>query len=118
MDYEPCLNNLLRDVEKEWSDIVGVGPDGLPLVPFPLQLSAVEVQQQEQDEELWAQGVELMNEFISDTGGFKHWDGRVSSADYELLKRQLDEGIERFLKCEPRNEEERKEWLKVLPFVD
>ncbi|EQL34987.1 hypothetical protein BDFG_03204 [Blastomyces dermatitidis ATCC 26199] len=40
-------------------------------------------------------GVELMNNFISDTGCFKHWDGRVSDADYELSKRQLADGIAR-----------------------
>ncbi|KAK2752628.1 hypothetical protein FQN55_006741 [Onygenales sp. PD_40] len=118
MDYEPCLSSLLKDVEKSWSEIVGVGPDGSPPVSCPLQFSAAEVQQQEQDEELWAQGVELMNDFISDTGCFKHWDGKVSDAYYELSKRQLAEGIERFLDREARNEEERKMWLKALPFVD
>ncbi|KAK2795791.1 hypothetical protein FQN52_003641 [Onygenales sp. PD_12] len=97
-------------------------PEGLFSGPrqltCPLQFSAAEVQQQEQDEELWAQGVELMNDFISDTGCFKHWDGKVSDADYELSKRQLAEGIERFLDREARNEEEREMWLKALPFVD
>ncbi|OAT14298.1 phosphotransferase enzyme family protein [Blastomyces gilchristii SLH14081] len=64
-------------------------------VPCLLQFSGAEVQQQGQDEELWARGVELMNNFISDTGCFKHWDGRVSDADYELSKRQLADGIAR-----------------------
>ncbi|KAL2361658.1 hypothetical protein RJZ56_005443 [Blastomyces dermatitidis] len=70
-------------------------------VPCLLQFSGAEVQQQGQDEELWARGVELMNNFISDTGCFKHWDGRRG-----------------FLSREARNEEERKAWLKALPFVD
>ncbi|OAT14311.1 hypothetical protein BDBG_17993 [Blastomyces gilchristii SLH14081] len=48
-------------------------------VPCLLQFSGAEVQQQGQDEELWARGVELMNNFISDTGCFKHWDGRTPS---------------------------------------
>lgn len=117
-DYEPYLNNLLRDVEKEWPKIVGENSDGLPLVPCPLQFSAAEAKQQEHDEELWAQGVELMNDFVNETGCFKHWDGRVSNADYELSKRQLAEGIEGFLSREARNEMEREAWLKVLPFVD
>ncbi|OJD24356.1 hypothetical protein ACJ73_04291 [Blastomyces percursus] len=117
-DYEPCLSSLLRDAEKQCSKIVGMGTDGLPLVPCPLHLSAAEIQQQERDEELWAGGVELMNNFISDTGYFKHWDGRVSDVDYELSKRQLAEGIERFLSREARNEDECKAWLNVLPFVD
>ncbi|KKZ63150.1 hypothetical protein EMCG_02527 [[Emmonsia] crescens] len=115
-DYEPCLNSLLRDVEKQWSK--SMGSDRLPLMPCPLHFSAAEIQQQEQDEELWAQGVELMNDFISDTGCFKHWDGRVSDVDYELSKRQLAEGIERFLSREARTEEERKAWISALPFVD
>ncbi|EAS37376.3 phosphotransferase enzyme family protein [Coccidioides immitis RS] len=118
MDYEPCLSSLLRDVEKRWPEIVGIGTDGLPLVPCPLQFSAAEIQEQERDEELWAQGVGLMNDFISDTGCFKHWDGKVSNADYESSKRQLAEGIQRFLGREARNEEECKAWLKALPFVD
>ncbi|KMU77095.1 hypothetical protein CISG_06133 [Coccidioides immitis RMSCC 3703] len=118
MDYEPCLSSLLRDVEKRWPEIVGIGTDGLPLVPCPLQFSAAEIQEQERDEELWAQGVGLMNNFISDTGCFKHWDGKVSNADYESSKRQLAEGIQRFLGREARNEEECKAWLKALPFVD
>jgi hypothetical protein len=105
-------------VEKEWLNIVAVGSDGLPLRPCPLQFSATEIEQQERDEELWAQGVALMDEFIDDTGCFKHWDGRVSDADYELSKKQLNEGIERFLKREARNQGEREAWLKALPFVD
>lgn len=118
MDYEPCLNHLLRDVEKEWPKIVGMGSNGLPLVPCPLHFSAAETEQQEKDEELWAQGVEFMNTFISDTGGFKHWDGRVDNEDYETLKGQLASGIERFLDREARNVEERAAWLEALPFVD
>lgn len=119
MDYEPLLNSLLRDVEKEWTHIVGVGEDGSsPRTPFPLQFSNEEIQQQEQDGELWAQGVELMDAFIGDTGSFKHWDGRVSDIDYERSRKELDDGVRRFLDREARNDEERREWLKALPFVD
>jgi hypothetical protein len=119
MDYEPLLNSLLRDVEKEWAHIVGVGVDGsTPETPFPLQFSDEEIQQQEQDAELWTQGVELMDAFVGDTGCFKHWDGRVTDGDYEKYRRELDEGVKRFLDREARNEEERREWLRVLPFVD
>jgi hypothetical protein len=96
---------------------VGTGSDGLPLMPC-LQFLAAEIEQQEKDEELWAQGVELMNTFISDAGGFKYWDGRVSNEDYETLKDQLASGIERFLDREARNADERVAWLKALPFVD
>ncbi|PYI02398.1 phosphotransferase enzyme family protein [Aspergillus sclerotiicarbonarius CBS 121057] len=119
MDYEPLLNNLLRDVEKEWAHIAAVGGDGIsPGRPFPLHFSDEEIQQQERDGELWAQGVELMDTFVGDTGCFKHWDGRVSNADYERSRRELDEGVKRFLDREARNDEERREWLKALPFVD
>ncbi|KAH9210302.1 phosphotransferase enzyme family protein [Leptodontidium sp. 2 PMI_412] len=118
MDYEPYLNHLLRDVEKEWPKVVGTGSDGLPIMPCPLHFSAAEIKQQEKDEELWALGVNLMNTFISDAGGFKYWDGRVSNEDYETLKDQLASGIERFLDREARNAEERVAWLKALPFVD
>ncbi|KAE8409110.1 phosphotransferase enzyme family protein [Aspergillus pseudonomiae] len=95
MDYEPLLNSLLRDVEKEWPSI-----------------------QQDQDGELWAQGVELMDAFVGDTGCFKHWDGRVSDVDYEKSRTELDEGVKRFLDREARDDEECREWLKALPFVD
>lgn len=118
MDYEPCPNNLLRDVVQEWPKIVGLGPDGNPLIGCPLHFSAAEIARQEEDEELWAQGIELMNTFLSDTGGFKHWEGRVSNEDYDDMKAQLASGIERFLDREARNEEERTAWLKALPFVD
>ena len=119
MDYEPPLNSLLRDVEKEWAHIVGSEGDGnSPSIPFPLQFSDEEIQLQEQDGELWAQGVELMEAFIGDTGCFKHWDGRVSDEDYEKSRRELDEGVKRFLDREARNDEERRQWLKALPFVD
>ncbi|KAK2873745.1 hypothetical protein FQN49_002108 [Arthroderma sp. PD_2] len=110
-DCEPCLNSLLREVKNQWPTIVGEGPDGQPTVPCPLQFSATEVEQQENDVELWAQGVELMNNFISESGCFKHWDGRVDTADYDLSKKQLAEGIEKFLSREARNDEERKAWL-------
>lgn len=119
MDYEPLLNDLLRDVGKEWEHIIGAGgDDSSPGMPFPLQFSDYEIRQQEQDGELWAQGVELMTAFVDDTGCFKHWDGRVSSVDYEKSRRELDEGVKRFLDREARNEEERREWLEALPFVD
>ncbi|RFU32166.1 hypothetical protein B7463_g4187, partial [Scytalidium lignicola] len=91
----------------------GHGSDGCPL-----HFSAAEIEQQEEDEKLWAQGVELMDTFISDAGGFKHWDGRVSDEDYETLKAQLASGIERFLDREAKNAEERAAWLRALPFVD
>lgn len=119
MDYEPLLNDLLRDVEKEWTHIIGSGGAGSSLgMPFPLQFSDREIQQQEQDRELWAQGVALMNTFVDDTGCFKHWDGRVSSVDYGNSRRQLDDGVWIFLDREARNEGERRAWLKALPFVD
>ncbi|PWY76013.1 phosphotransferase enzyme family protein [Aspergillus sclerotioniger CBS 115572] len=119
MDYEPLLNSLLRDVEKEWAHIDAVGNNDIPRgTPFPLRFSDEEIQEQERDGELWAQGVELMDAFVGDTGCFKHWDGRVSDADYERSRKELDEGVERFLDREARNEEERMEWLKSLVFVD
>lgn len=118
MDYEPYLNHLLRDVEKEWLKIMGVGSGRNPLIRCPLHFSAAEIEQQEENEKLWAQGVELMNTFISDAGAFKHWDGRVNNEDYDTLKAQLAGGIERFLDREARNAEERAAWLKALPFVD
>jgi hypothetical protein len=118
MDYEPYLDHLLRDVEKEWPNIVGLGPDGVPLIRCPLHFATAEIEQQEENEKLWAQGVELMNNFICDTGGFRHWDGRVSNEDYETLKAELASGIERFLDREARSVEERAAWLKALPFAD
>ncbi|KAB8201650.1 kinase-like domain-containing protein [Aspergillus parasiticus] len=118
MDYEPCLNSLLRDIQKEWRSIVGQKSDGTPSIPCPLQFSADEVQEQERNEELWVQGVRLMEEFTSDTGCFKHWDGKVNEQDYEPSRRQLDEGVERFLQREARSREEQKEWPEALPFVD
>jgi hypothetical protein len=118
MDYEPYLDHLLRDVEQEWPNIVGLGADGDPLIPCPLHFSNAEIEQREENEKLWAQGVELMNDFICNAGGFKHWDGRVGNEDYETLKAQLASGIERFLDREARNGEERAAWLKALPFVD
>jgi hypothetical protein len=118
MDYEPYLDHLLRDVEKEWPKTVGLRPDGDPLIQCPLHFSTAEIKEQEENEKLWAQGVELMNTFICDVGGFKHWDGRVSNQDYETLKAQLASGIERFLDREARNAEERAAWLQALPFVD
>lgn len=117
-DSEPCLTGLLREVGEKWSIIVSERPDGLPSISYPLRFSAVEVEQQQHDEKLWAQGVDLMSDFIDETGCFKHWDGRVSNEDYEVSRRQLAEGIERFLSREARNQEERKAWLKALPFAD
>jgi hypothetical protein len=119
IDCEPLLNSLLRDVEKEWTHIVGISGDGISSqIPLPLQFSDEETRLQEQDGDLWAQGVELMGTFIEDTDCFKQWDGRVTDLDYEESKKQLDEGIKRFLDREARTEDERDQWLKALPFVD
>ncbi|KAM5438425.1 hypothetical protein MferCBS31731_005002 [Microsporum ferrugineum] len=117
-DCEPCLNSLLREVQKQWPIIVECSPDGSHTVPCPLEFSPEEVEQQEHDEALWAQGVDLMNNFIDETGCFKHWDGRVETGDYKLSKKQLAEGVEKFLRREAKNERERKAWLEALPFVD
>ncbi|PYI27434.1 phosphotransferase enzyme family protein [Aspergillus indologenus CBS 114.80] len=119
MDYEPLLSSLLTDVKKEWAHIVGDGADGsAPRTPFPLRFSNEELRQWEEDGELWAQGVKLMDAFVADTGCFKHWDGRVSDVEYDQAKKELDEGVTRFLDREARNVEERREWLNALPFVD
>ena len=52
MDYEPYLDHLLRDVEQEWPKIVGLGPDGNPLIPCPLRFSTAEIKEQEENEKL------------------------------------------------------------------
>ncbi|GLA86112.1 phosphotransferase enzyme [Aspergillus tubingensis] len=100
MDYEPLLNSLLRDVGKEWAQIVQVQ------------------QQEEEDGELWAQGIALMATFIADTGCFKHWDGRVDEIDYEKSRRELEAAVQRFLEREAKNDDERRKWLDALTFVD
>lgn len=48
-----------------------------PRIPFPIQSSDDEIRHPEQDGDLWAQGVELMETFAGETGGFKHWDSRL-----------------------------------------
>ncbi|GCB18970.1 hypothetical protein AAWM_01855 [Aspergillus awamori] len=119
MDYEPLLNSLLRDVRKNWADIVGLGSDdSSPRIPCPLQSSMEEVQQREEDGDLWAQGVALMDTLISDTGFFKHWDGIIDEIDYERSRKELGRGVVRFLEREARNDDERREWLNALKFVD
>lgn len=118
MDYEPYLNHLLREVNQDWCNIIGSGSIDKDARPCPLQFSAAEIRTQERDEELWANGVELMNKFIADIGGAKHWDGRVSSDNYESWREQLDGGVQRFLERECKNSQERDEWLKILPFID
>ena len=52
MDYGPYLDHLLRDVEQEWPKIVGLGPDGNPLIPCPLHFSTAEIKEQEENEKL------------------------------------------------------------------
>ncbi|KAJ0423516.1 phosphotransferase enzyme family protein [Aspergillus carlsbadensis] len=94
MDYEPLLNSLLQDFSDE------------------------ETRLQEHDGDLWVQGVELMNTLVEDIGCFKHWDERVTDLDYEESKKQLDDGVERFLDREARSADELEQWLKALPFVD
>ncbi|GLA48815.1 phosphotransferase enzyme [Aspergillus niger] len=119
MDYEPLLNSLLRGVRKNWADIVGLGSDDSSHpIPCPLQSSMEEVQQQEEDGELLAQGVALMDTFISDTGFFKHWDGMVDEIDYERSRKELGRGMVRFLEREARNGDERREWLNALRLMD
>ena len=119
MDYEPLLKSLLSNVGKKWTHTVGVEEDGSsPRIAFPIQFSDEETQQQERDGELWAQSVELMETFVAEIGGFKHWDDRVSDLDYEKSKRELDEGVKRFLDRLARNGEVYRAWLKALTVVD
>ncbi|OJZ91485.1 hypothetical protein ASPFODRAFT_66087 [Aspergillus luchuensis CBS 106.47] len=84
----------------------------------PEGMGANQVQQQEEDGELWAQGIALMDTFIADTGCFRHRDGRVDAIDYESSRRELDEGVQRFLERQAKNDDEHREWLDALTFVD
>ena len=52
MDFEPYLDHLLKDVEQAWPKIVGLGPDGNPLIPCPLRFSTAEIKEQEENEKL------------------------------------------------------------------
>ncbi|KAL8970844.1 MAG: hypothetical protein Q9197_003595 [Variospora fuerteventurae] len=88
-DGEPMVEGMLMAVERDWTKVVGVGPDGQPTVPCPLAFSKRDKELQAVHEAQWTQGVELMETVLQGLGAYRGWDGWVNHADYDVMKARL-----------------------------
>lgn len=116
-DGEPVVLGYLMSIVDNWAAVVGPGLKAdEPLVPFPLQFTAEQRQQQQKDEELWSSGVELLSDLRDQLGVYNGWDGYVSHDMYEELKLRVKQVREGFLQQVAETEEERQEWARIWPF--
>ncbi|EFW20047.1 hypothetical protein CPSG_03222 [Coccidioides posadasii str. Silveira] len=89
-EYEPCFNDVLRDVEKRGSKDCRRGLGKSTSGALPLQVSAMEIEELENDETPWAQGVDLIDDFINKT----------ACPEYGTSKARLAKGVKRLLSCD------------------
>ncbi|KAL8916712.1 MAG: hypothetical protein Q9208_008359 [Pyrenodesmia sp. 3 TL-2023] len=117
-DGEPMVHGMLIAVERDWSKIVGEGPDGRASVPCPISFSEQDKALQADHEAQWTKGVELMQSVLQYLGAYPGWDGWVNDEGYETMKARLQECLAQFLEHEAKNEEERAAWIAAWPFTD
>ncbi|KAE8356827.1 phosphotransferase enzyme family protein [Aspergillus coremiiformis] len=114
-DGEPIVLGYLMQVVDRWAEIVGQDPEGRPLIPCPISFTAEERSQQREDQVKWEEGVVLMDELLQKIGAYTGWDGFVSHADYETMKRRVLDAEECFLR-QMATDDERSLWSKAWPF--
>lgn len=114
-DGEPIVQGMLMTIQREWEKIAPTGTDGHP-IPCPLEFTEFDRAQQKEDQAQWEKGVELMEEFAQAVGAYSGWDGWVNHAQYDAMKASLKNTHEGFLDYHCKNEAERVEWIKALPF--
>ncbi|KAI4150228.1 MAG: hypothetical protein LQ341_001131 [Variospora aurantia] len=117
-DGEPIVEGMLMAVERDWTKVVGVGPDGQPTVPCPLAFSKRDKELQAVHEAQWTQGVELMETVLQGLGAYRGWDGWVNHADYDVMKARLKECLAQLLDHEAMTGKERAAWIAAWPFTD
>ena len=111
-DGEPILQGMLIRLQDEWETCVR------STSPCPLSFTPEERAQQKRLEASWSQGVELMHKVLTEVGAYQGWDGWVNHSDYPVYNERLARARERFLDRYAQNEEERNQWIQVLPFED
>ncbi|KAJ5476250.1 Aminoglycoside phosphotransferase [Penicillium sp. IBT 31633x] len=111
-DGEPIVQGMLMKLQEEWATCVGSS------VPCPLSFTEEDRKQQKEDEVKWASGVELMEEFLSNVGAYRGWDGWVNHNKYEHFMTRLEQFRDEFLETHSTTKEERSQWEAVWPFTD
>ncbi|KGO76261.1 Aminoglycoside phosphotransferase [Penicillium italicum] len=111
-DGEPVVQGMLIKLQEEWATRVGSS------IPCPISFTEEDKEQQRKDEAKWANGVELMEEFLSQVGAYRGWDGWVNHNSYEHFKVQLKKCRDEFLNSHTTTSEERSQWEAAWPFTD
>ncbi|KAH7384017.1 hypothetical protein DE146DRAFT_636170 [Phaeosphaeria sp. MPI-PUGE-AT-0046c] len=111
-DGEPILQGMLIRFQDEWTTCVN------PSLPCPLSFTSDDRKQQQRLEPSWSEGIELMNEVLTEIGAYQGWDGWVNHANYPVYKERLVRCREHFLDRYAKTKEERNQWIQAWPFED
>jgi hypothetical protein len=111
-DGEPIVQGMLIKLQEEWATYTG------STVPCPLSFTEKDKEKQKEDEEKWASGVVLMEDFLDQVGVYRGWDGWMNHNNYEHYKVRLEQCRHEFLNSQCTTSEERGQWEAVWPFAD
>lgn len=109
-DEEPILQGMLIRHQDEWATSVGTS------IPRPLSFNFEDRAQQQQLENAWSAGVELMHEILTEIGAHQGWDSWVNHENYPVYKDRLVRLRENFLNRYAATEDERSQWVQAWPF--
>lgn len=111
-DGELLVEDLLIRLEQEWSKVV----EDPTVEPCPIHFTDGDKITHEKHFALWAQGIELMTDFLQKMGGSRGWDGWVNHEQYEAGKTNMEHFRHMFLEHHASTEAERRKWVEVWPF--
>jgi hypothetical protein len=108
-DGEPILMGMLIRMHDKWVE---------SSITSPLFFTLEDRKKQEECQQAWSQGVELLVEFLDQVGAYQGWDGWVNHNNFETMKERLRSCQELFLSRHAKTDEERRLWFQVWPFRD
>ncbi|KAF1986345.1 hypothetical protein K402DRAFT_412733 [Aulographum hederae CBS 113979] len=119
-DSEPYVQMLLtRCPEPEnWAQLTKANRDGDSIPQCPLHYSEEQVARFKKDVDKWEYDVDLKSRALEQIGAPTGWNGIISHAEYDEVRRRLERVKQRFLDEMSNSPEERKQWEKAWPFKD
>jgi hypothetical protein len=111
---EAHLMALLLDLEKEWASLSGVQARGN--MPFPLSFAETQAAGIKEDMQLADKGIEMMQYMVKEFGDLWPEKGLVPHDQYDRVKSELRDAMERLVEYLQLSESERKEFSNLWPF--